>query len=131
MTEKEETVEEGRNLLEFAAPIHIGGGFAGIMRLGFSTDETEQILDKNQWTIFIFTGFIMLIAFLSMWLLYKNQNSYLGKMQEMQRRMDQAKRLSAWAALPLVWLMKFAIRSMPSAWRSKGCKRTTLISSQK
>jgi len=84
-----------RNLLEFVAPTNIGGDFAGIMRLGLSTDETEQILDKNKRSIFISTGFMMVIAFLSMWFLYKNQNRYLGKMQEMQRRIHQAEKLSA------------------------------------
>lgn len=88
-------VSANRNLLEFVAPTNIGGDFAGIMRLGLSTDETEHILDKNRRSIFISTGFMMVIAFLSMWFLYKNQNRYLGKMQEMQRRIHQAERLSA------------------------------------
>jgi len=86
---------QNRPVLEFTKPVDIGGDYRGMVRLGLVTDVTDKILDKNRVTIFISMGFMMIIAFLSMWLLYKNQNRYLGRIQEMQRRVSQAERLSA------------------------------------
>ncbi|HUT71296.1 MAG TPA: ATP-binding protein [Desulfatiglandales bacterium] len=88
-------VSGNRNFLEFIAPMSIGSTYEGMMRLGLETDMVDQIHDKNRESIFISMGLMMVIAFLSMLLLYKNQNRYLGKMEEMQRRIHQAERLSA------------------------------------
>jgi signal transduction histidine kinase len=88
-------VSENQALLECVAPINIGGDYTGMVRLGLAMDVTDQILAKNRRSIFISMGFMMAIAFLSMWFLYKNQNRYLGKMQAMQSRIHQAERLSA------------------------------------
>lgn len=88
-------VSENRNLLECIVPINIGGNDTEVLRLGMSTDVTDKILAKNRHSIFISMGFMMAITFLSMWFLYKNQDRYLGKMQEMQSKIHQAERLSA------------------------------------
>lgn len=88
-------VSGNRNFLEFITPVSIGSAYEGTMRLGLDTDMVDQIHRKNRGNIFISMGFMMAIAFLSMLLLYKNQNRYLGKMEEMQRRIHQAERLSA------------------------------------
>lgn len=84
-----------RNFLEFITPVSIGSAYEGMMRLGLDTDIVDQVHRKSRGNIFISMGFMMAIAFLSMLLLYKNQNRYLGKMEEMQRRIHQAERLSA------------------------------------
>jgi signal transduction histidine kinase len=88
-------VSRNGSILEFTVPVDIGGGYGGVLRLGLATDMNEKILHKNRVSIIISMGLMMVIAFLSMWFLYKNQNRYLGRMQEMQRKIYQAERLSA------------------------------------
>jgi len=88
-------VAGGQNLLEIQTPIHFMGGFEGIARLGFTRDRTDQILKKSRVRVFISIAFMIVIAFLSMWFLYKNQNRHLAKMLEMEKRLYKAERLSA------------------------------------
>jgi len=85
----------GQDLLEIQTPILFMGGFKGIVRLGLTRDRTEQILKKSGVRIFISILFMVVIAFLSMWFLYKNQNRHLAKMREMESRLYKAERLSA------------------------------------
>ena len=84
-----------QGILEFIAPLTTGGNYQGTVRLGLRTDLIDRIYDKNSASIYLSMGFTILIAFLSMFLLYKNQTRYLSKMQEMQTRIHQAERLSA------------------------------------
>lgn len=85
----------GQNLLEIQTPIHFMGGFEGIARLGLTRDTADQILKKSRVRVFISIAFMVVIAFLSMWFLYKNQNRHLAKMREMEKRLYKAERLSA------------------------------------
>ena len=85
----------GQDLLEIQTPILFMGGFKGIVRLGLTRDRAEQILKKSGVRIFISILFMVVIAFLSMWFLYKNQNRHLAKMREMESRLYKAERLSA------------------------------------
>ncbi|MCK4818043.1 hypothetical protein KA005_19895, partial [bacterium] len=85
----------GQNLLEIQTPIHFMGGFEGIARLGLTRDTPDQILQKSRVRVFISIAFMVVIAFLSMWFLYKNQNRHLAKMLEMENRLYKAERLSA------------------------------------
>jgi signal transduction histidine kinase len=87
-------VLKGHSLLEIVAPVLIGQ-YKGTMRLGLSTDVARQILRKNRGGIFISVAFMVFITLFSMWFLYKNQTRHLYKMREMERRVHQAKRLSA------------------------------------
>jgi len=84
-----------QSVVEIAAPLVIGGERTGTMRLGLTTGVTDQILKKNRGSIFIAMGFMVVIALLSMWFLYKNQNRYLGRIQAMEERVHHAERLSA------------------------------------
>jgi len=44
-------------------------------------------------------GLMVFMAVLSMWFLYRNQNRHLSRMQQMERRLHQAERLSAMGRL--------------------------------
>ncbi len=90
---------EGKKLLDMSAPIHLKSGFDGLVRLGLSRESEDQVLVKNRRDIFISMAFMVVLAVLSMWLLYKNQNRHLAKMGEMERRIQQAERLSAMGRL--------------------------------
>lgn len=84
-----------QNILEIVAPVRILGEFIGIMRVGIGSDTADRILKKNRHIIFVSIVFMIIITVLSLWFLYKNQNSYLNRMQAMERHIQQAKRLSA------------------------------------
>jgi signal transduction histidine kinase len=84
-----------RRLLDMFAPIRLKIGFKGVGRMGLSRESADQVLKKNRRDIFISMAFMVVIAVLSMWFLYKNQNRHLAKMGEMERRVQQAERLSA------------------------------------
>jgi signal transduction histidine kinase len=90
---------EGKRLVDIIAPIRLRDGFTGLARLGLSRERADQILKKNRRNIFVTTFFMVVIAVLAMWFLYKNQNRHLAKVQEMERRIQQANRLSAMGRL--------------------------------
>jgi signal transduction histidine kinase len=84
-----------KRLLDLFVPIRLRSGFKGVTRMGLSRESADQVLMKNRRDIFISMAFMVVIAVLSMWFLYKNQNKHLAKMGEMERRVHQAERLSA------------------------------------
>jgi signal transduction histidine kinase len=86
---------DGKSLLEIVAPLRLGGEIAGIVRLGMERGNTDQILAENRRNMFIFLAFVILIALLSMWLLYHNQNRHLAGVVEMTRQLEKAERLSS------------------------------------
>jgi signal transduction histidine kinase len=84
-----------KKLLDMFAPIRLRSGFRGFVRLGLTRESADQVLKKNRRDIFISMAFMVVIAVLSMWFLYMNQNRHLAKMGEMETRVHQAERLSA------------------------------------
>ena len=86
---------DGKKWLDIFVPIRFQNGFSGMVRMALSRESAEQIIVKNRHDILISMAFMVVIAVLAMWLLYKNQNRHLAKMGEMERRIQQAERLSA------------------------------------
>lgn len=86
---------DGKSLLEIVAPLRLGGEIAGIVRLGLERGNTDQILAENRRNMFVFLAFFVMIALLSMWLLYHNQNRHLAGVVEMTRQLEKAERLSS------------------------------------
>jgi len=89
----------GRKMLEVVAPIHIGVDIICTARLSLSRATVDEMLNKEQGRGLIFMCFMVFIAIISMWFLYRNQNSHLAKMRKMERRLHQAERLSAMGRL--------------------------------
>jgi len=89
----------GREMLEVVAPIHLGVDVICTAWLSLSRETADQMLKKEQGRGLIFMCFMVFIAIISMWFLYKNQNRHLARMQEMERRLHQAERLSAMGRL--------------------------------
>ncbi len=89
----------GRKMLEVVAPIHLGVDVICTARLSLSRATADQMLKKEQGRGLIFMCFMVFIAIISMWFLYRNQNRHLAKMREMERRLHQAERLSAMGRL--------------------------------
>ncbi|MBW1706138.1 MAG: hypothetical protein JRJ86_13370 [Deltaproteobacteria bacterium] len=92
-------VLDGKNLLAITAPIRLGSGVTGMARLSLTIDRIDRILKKESGRIFVSTAFLVVIAILSMWFLYRNQKRHLHKMQGMERHLHQAERLSAMGRL--------------------------------
>lgn len=88
-------VFNGRNLFEISAPLYFNSEYSLRVKMSLMRDEAEKILEKNKINIFISMGLMMVIAFLSMWFLYKNQNRHLAKIQAMERQVLRAEKLSA------------------------------------
>lgn len=89
-------VDSGESkILDMAAPLYIDKKIVGIVRIGLDRGSMDKIIAENRQNIFIFMIFIALIAILSMWLLYHDQNRHLAGIIEMERRLEKAERLSS------------------------------------
>ena len=82
-------------ILDIAIPVYLNGQVVGVARMGLERESTEKILEENGKNILIFMGLTMLIAFLSLWMLYMNQNRHLAGIISMERKLEKAERLSA------------------------------------
>lgn len=85
----------GNKVLDLAAPLYLDKKIVGIVRIGLDRISMDQSLAKNKQHIFVFSIFIVLIALLSMWLLYHDQNRHLAGIVEMERQLEKAERLSS------------------------------------
>jgi signal transduction histidine kinase len=88
-------LHDGQSILEMVVPLKLDGKIAGIIRLGLERGNTDQILGENRRNMFVFLALVVLIALLSMWLLYHNQNRHLAGIVEMTRQLEKAERLSS------------------------------------
>jgi len=86
---------KGKNLLDIAAPLYLDDQVVGIVRLGLYREAMDKILDENRRNMFIFMAVVILIALLSMWILYHAQNKHLAGIVDIERRLEKAERLSA------------------------------------
>jgi signal transduction histidine kinase len=82
-------------ILDLAAPLSLDKKVVGIVRIGLDRGSMDKIIAENRQNIFIFMFFIVIIALLSMWLLYHDQNRHLAGIVEMERRLEKAERLSS------------------------------------
>jgi signal transduction histidine kinase len=82
-------------ILDLAAPLSLDKKVVGIVRMGLDRGSMDKIIAENRQNIFIFMFFIVIIALLSMWLLYHDQNRHLAGIVEMERRLEKAERLSS------------------------------------
>jgi signal transduction histidine kinase len=89
-------VDSGENkILDIAAPLKLDKKVVGIVRIGLDRGSMDKIIDENRQNIFVFMIFVVIIALLSMWLLYHDQNRHLAGVVDMERRLEKAERLSA------------------------------------
>ena len=83
------------NILDMAAPFIVGKKVVGVVRIGLERGSMDNIIAENRRNIFIFMMLVVVIALLSMWLLYHDQNRHLAGIIEMERRLEKAERLSS------------------------------------
>jgi len=82
-------------ILDLATPLFLDKKIVGIVRIGLDRSSMDKSIAENRQNIFIFMFFIVIIALLSMWLLYHDQNRHLAGIVEMERQLEKAERLSA------------------------------------
>jgi len=82
-------------ILDLAAPLFLDQKIVGVVRIGLDRSSMDKSLAENRQQIFIFLFFIVIIALLSMWLLYHDQNRHLAGIVEMERQLEKAERLSS------------------------------------
>jgi signal transduction histidine kinase len=82
-------------ILDLAAPLFVDKKIVGIVRIGLDRSSMDKSLAENRQHIFVFMFFIVVIALLSMWLLYHDQNRHLAGIVEMERQLEKAERLSS------------------------------------
>lgn len=86
---------EESKILDMAAPLFLDKKVVGVVRIGLDRGSMDKIIAENRQNIFIFMFFVVIIALLSMWLLYHDQNRHLAGIVEMERRLEKAERLSS------------------------------------
>ena len=82
-------------ILDLAAPLFLDKKIVGIVRIGLDRSFMDKSIAENRQNIFMFMFFIVIIALLSMWLLYHDQNRHLAGIVEIERQLEKAERLSA------------------------------------
>jgi len=88
-------------ILDMAAPFILDHPYEpdkkieGMVRIGLDRSSMDKIIAENRQNIFVFMIFVVFIAILSMWLLYRDQNRHLAGIIEMERRLEKAERLSS------------------------------------
>ena len=85
----------GKSIHEITSPMNFADGTTGYIRLGILRKSIDEIISTERSRVFFFMTFLILIASLAMWLLYKNQNTHIRRMREMEMRLHKAERLSA------------------------------------
>ena len=86
---------DDNKILDMAAPLYIDKKIVGIIRIGLDRGSMDKIIAENRQNIFVFMGIVVIVALLSMFLLYHDQNRHLAGIIEMERRLEKAERLSS------------------------------------
>lgn len=82
-------------ILDLAAPLIMDKKIVGIVRIGLDRRSMDKSLLENRQNIFVFMFLIVVIALLSMWLLYHDQNRHMAGIVDMERQLEKAERLSS------------------------------------
>jgi signal transduction histidine kinase len=82
-------------ILDLAAPLFVDNKIVGIVRIGLNRSSMDKSLVENRQHIFVFMFCIVIIALLSMWLLYHDQNRHLAGIVEIELQLEKAERLSS------------------------------------
>ncbi|HON58633.1 MAG TPA: ATP-binding protein [Smithella sp.] len=85
----------GNKILDVVAPLMADKKIVGMVRMGINRSSMDKSLMENRRHIFVFMFFIIVVALLSMWLLYHDQNIHMAGIVEMERQLEKAERLSS------------------------------------
>lgn len=83
------------SVLETYAPLKFNNRYIGKIILGLDGERIDTLLRKNRSQIFLSVGLMLSIGIIAVWLLYRNQNQHLSRIQQMSDKLNQAERLSS------------------------------------
>jgi len=90
---------EGGTTIDVMVPFRLNGEPVLKASLALSRETADLMMEKERQRGFVFIGFMVCIAILSIGLLYRSQSRHLANMREMERRLHRAERLSAMGRL--------------------------------
>jgi signal transduction histidine kinase len=82
-------------ILDITTPFFIYEKIEGYVRIGLDRSSMDAIMVENRQNIVIFMLLVVVIALVSMWLLFRDQNRHLAGIVDMERRLEKAERLSS------------------------------------
>ena len=92
-------VWNGRKEMMMTESLSLGEGISLIVSLRLRTDSLDEMIGKEKRWGLVAMGLMVFMAVLSMWVLYRNQNRHIAGVQQMERKLHQAERLSAMGRL--------------------------------
>jgi signal transduction histidine kinase len=95
----EAVVWNGRKQVMLVQEIPLGEGAPLLVRLGLNTDDLDRMISREKSWGILAMGLMVLLAVLSMGFLYRNQNRHIAGIRQMERRLQQAERLSSMGRL--------------------------------
>lgn len=90
---------DDKKVLQVSAPLLLESKSFGVIHVGMDSSGAAMLITSMKRTVVASTALLIAVAFLSMWMLYRNQNRHLSKLREMQLQLDRAERLSALGGL--------------------------------
>jgi len=90
---------DDKKVLQVSAPLLLESKTFGVIHVGMDSSGAAMLITSMKRTVLASTALLIAVAFLSMWMLYRNQNRHLAKLREMQLQLDRAERLSALGGL--------------------------------
>jgi signal transduction histidine kinase len=90
---------DDKKVLQVSAPLLLEAKSFGVIHVGMDSSGAATLITRMKRTVLASTALLIAVAFLSMWMLYRNQNRHLAKLREMQLQLDRAERLSALGGL--------------------------------
>ena len=87
------------NILQVTAPLNLENEVFGSIHIGMDSSGAYNLITRMRRTTLASTVLLIAVAFLSMWMLYRNQNRHLARLRDMQLQLDRAERLSALGGL--------------------------------
>jgi signal transduction histidine kinase len=87
------------NALEVYAPMRLSSPTMGEAKVGLDMENVDDLLRENRFHVFLSVGLMMGIGLVAMWLLYRNQNQHLSRLEAMRERLNHAERLSSMGQL--------------------------------
>ena len=90
---------EDRPVLQVSSPLKFETMNFGTIYVGMDSSGATKLITRMRRTVLASTALLIAVAFLSMWMLYRNQNRHLARLRDMQLQLDRAERLSALGGL--------------------------------
>lgn len=84
-----------KTILDMAVSLNMNGKINGLVRLGLDRGNADRLIEENTRNVFFMLLSVVVVALLSMWILYRNQKTHLTGIVQMERQLEKAERLSS------------------------------------